>query len=129
MSLWTELEALFGIATPLIPVIAAENTALHSNASNAALTNLSSAITAAQPLVQAGEIISSSGAAAITGTQKLANAQAAISAAVQIGTAMGIVTQPEAALLPLATTIINAAVAAKNAAPATATTDTPPLVS
>ena len=114
MSLWTELEALFGIATPLIPVIAAENTALHPSASNAALTNISSAITAVKPLVDAGNNASS--ATPLTGAQKLANAQAAISAAVQIGTALGIITQPEAALLPMAVQVINAAVAAKNAA-------------
>ena len=123
MSIWTELETLFGIAVHVVPIIAAENTAIHPNASNNALTNIASAMTAVEPLVQVGQDATST--TPLTGAQKLANAQAAISVAIQIGAAAGIITQPEAALLPLATQVINAAIAAKNAIPAATQTDIP----
>ena len=114
MSLWTEIESLLGIATATLPAIAAANTANNPAATNTGVINTAKAIALVQPLVQAGDALSSS-ATPLTGAQKLANAQQAIAVAVQVGTAAGVITQPEAAFLPIILSAINAACALKNA--------------
>lgn len=117
MSFWTEIESLLGIATATLPAIADANTASNPAASNNGVDNIAKAIGLVQPLVAAGDALSTS-AAPLTGAQKLANAQQAISVAVQVGTATGVITQPEAAFLPIILTAINAACAAKATPPA-----------
>lgn len=114
-SFFSELEALLGIATAALPAIAAANTAANPGASNNGVSNTAALIAAVQPIVAAGEQLSAASATPLTGAQKLQNALAAVQVGVQVGAAAGVITQPEAAFLPIITSAINAAVAVKNA--------------
>jgi hypothetical protein len=120
MSFFDEIEKLLGIATHILPILAAANSAAHPDASNNAVANTTRLISLVNPLVDAGEAASAAGAEPLTGAEKLANAQAAISVAVQIGAAAGVITQPEAAILPIVTAAINSAVSLNKAATPTA---------
>ena len=114
MSFFAELEKLLGIATQALPVIAAVNTASNPAASNNSVNTTAALIAMVQPIVAQGEAISAAAATPLTGQQKFDYAMQAVSVAMQLGTAAGVITQPEAAIVPVLTGAINAAVALKN---------------
>lgn len=115
-SIFADLEKVIGVATPLLPVVAAVNTIQNPTASNAGVTNAQKAIQMVMPLVQAGNQIAAQNASAqLTGAQKLQNALNAVEAGVNVLAATGAITTPYTALLPLITPAINAAVAAIDA--------------
>ena len=115
MSFFSELEKLLGFASAVLPAIAAQNTASNPSASNNGVANTAAMIALVQPIVAQGEALSAASATPLTGAQKFQNAMQAVSVAVQVGTAAGVISQPEAAFLPIITGAINAAVAIKNA--------------
>ena len=115
-NIFADLEKVIGVATPLLPVVAAVNTIQNPTASNAGVTNAQKAIQMVMPLVHAGNQIAAQNASAqLTGAQKLQNALNAVEAGVNVLAATGAITTPYTALLPLLTPAINAAVAAIDA--------------
>ncbi len=127
-SIFADLEKVIGVATPLLPAVAAINTISNPTATNIGVSNAQKAIALVTPLVVAGNKQAQALAAAdantqISGAQKLQTALDSVQAAVSVLASTGAITTPYASLLPLLLPAINAAVAAINtptAAPATA---------
>lgn len=119
-TIFADLEKVIGVATPLLPVVAAVNTIQNPTASNAGVTNAQKAIALVTPLVQMGneqakQIAAQDANTQLTGAQKLQNALDAVQAATSVLASTGAITTPYASLLPLLLPAINAAVAAVNA--------------
>ena len=125
-NIFADLEKVLGVATPLLPIVAAVNTIKDPAAANTGVSNAQKAIALVTPLViagnqQAASLLAQDASLQLTGAQKLQNALNAVEAGVNVLTAAGAITTPYAALLPLLTPAINAAVAAIGA-PAPTTT-------
>ena len=91
------MASILNTASALIPMVAAARSTADPTVSNAGLENISKVIEIAKPLVAAGEAVSSaavaSGKPALSGTDKLAIAQTAVSQAHAMVTAAGGTTQ------------------------------------
>lgn len=114
MSFFSELEKFLSILVPVLPAVAAANTASNPAASNEGVSNVAAAVKLVMPLVQAGDALSTP-ANPLTGAQKFQNVMDAAAAMAPAAAEAGFISQPVGAYTAIIAAAINTAVAIKNA--------------